>query len=255
MRRYIQELKPNAVQRPGGHGRPLPARAHGAHPHLHPRQARPGADPLPAPGPGGHPGGDLRRHRLPGPGAVHRPEVRRLQPGRGRHHAQGDGQEDRRGHARGARSASWRARRRRAIARRRPSRSSTSSSPSPATPSTRPTPSATPRIAYQTAYLKANFPAEYMTAVLMLAERHGAAPPSAWPRPPPSAPAWASASCRRTSTAAQSSSAWSASRTAARPSASGWPTSRTWGPASSRGSSPPGTRAGPSPPSRTSAGG
>ena len=30
------------------------------------------------------------------------------------------------------------------------------------------------RIAYQTAYLKANFPAEYMTAVLMLAERHGA---------------------------------------------------------------------------------
>jgi DNA polymerase-3 subunit alpha len=30
------------------------------------------------------------------------------------------------------------------------------------------------RIAYQTAYLKANFPAEYMTAVLMLAEHHGA---------------------------------------------------------------------------------
>jgi DNA polymerase-3 subunit alpha len=30
------------------------------------------------------------------------------------------------------------------------------------------------RIAYQTAYLKANFPAEYMTAVLMLSERHGA---------------------------------------------------------------------------------
>jgi len=30
------------------------------------------------------------------------------------------------------------------------------------------------RIAYQTAYLKANFPPEYMTAVLMLAEHHGA---------------------------------------------------------------------------------
>ena len=58
------------------------------------------------------------------------------------------------------------ARRRRVSRRRSSTRSSPSSSPSPATPSTRRTPPATGLIAYQTAYLKANYPIEYMTAVL-----------------------------------------------------------------------------------------
>ena len=50
-------------------------------------------------------------------------------------------------------------------------------------------------IAYQTAYLKANYPDEYMTAVLIDAP---ADPASASPRPSPSACGSASRCCRRT---------------------------------------------------------
>ena len=64
---------------------------------------------LPAPGPRRHPRRDLRRHRLPGPGAAHRAAVRRLLARPGRHHAQGDGQEERRDHGRRSASASSRA--------------------------------------------------------------------------------------------------------------------------------------------------
>ena len=104
--------------------------------------------------------------------------------------------------------------------RGRRSRSSTSSSPSPATPSTRRTPTPTARIAYQTAWLKANYPHEYLTAVLMQADSHPPAPWSASPRPTTSACASASPCCRPTSTTAASTSSSRTRTTAASPSAS-----------------------------------
>jgi DNA polymerase-3 subunit alpha len=90
MRRAMLELKPTSV-RPRGAGGALPPRPDAAHRHLLPRQARPGADRLPPRRPGRHPRLHLRRHRLPGPGAQDRAEVRRLLAGRRRHHAQGHG--------------------------------------------------------------------------------------------------------------------------------------------------------------------
>ena len=122
MRRAVQELRPNSVKdlaalvalyRPG----PMQHIAD-----LHPRQARPGGDRLPARGPGGTPGRDVRGHRLPGPGAAHRPEVRRLHAGPGGHHAQGDGQEDQGDDVRRRSSGSWRAPPPRATAASRRSR-------------------------------------------------------------------------------------------------------------------------------------
>ena len=81
-------------QGPGGDGRAVPARADAAHPDVHPGRARRGGGEVPAPGPRRDPGRDVRGHRLPGPGAADRAEVRGVLAGRSGHHAQGDGQED-----------------------------------------------------------------------------------------------------------------------------------------------------------------
>ena len=95
--------RPGAAARqhggPGGAGRALPPGPDAAHRHLLPRQARPIAGQVPAPGPRRDPRRDVRRHRLPGPGAADAQKFAGYSLGRRRHHAQGDGQEDRRAHA------------------------------------------------------------------------------------------------------------------------------------------------------------
>ena len=84
----------------------------------------------------------------------------------GRQPPQGDGQEDPRAHRQGAHRSSSTAASRRATTASSASRSSTRSSRSPTTRSTSRTRSATGYLAYQTAYLKANYPVEYLAALL-----------------------------------------------------------------------------------------
>ena len=102
MQRYIkgaQAVVPRGHRR---HDRPLPARTHGAHRHLHQRQARQDAHLLPPSQPRRPLGGDPRGHRLPGPGPPHPPGLCRLLPGTGRYGKEGDGEEDTRADAHGA---------------------------------------------------------------------------------------------------------------------------------------------------------
>ena len=142
MRRYIRDLRPNnfrdiaamvALYRPG----PME--------HIDryiPRQARRGGDPLPAPFGQGIPGGDLRGHRLPGPGAAHRAAVCRVHARAGGCFRKAMGKKVAAIMAQEKEvflKARWSA----ATRRRKPMRCSSSLSPSPGTPSTRPTPSAT----------------------------------------------------------------------------------------------------------------
>ena len=72
MRRSIEELRPDSTSRADGARRPLPPGPDAAHRHLLPRQARPLARRVPASRPRGDPRRDVRRHRLPGPGAARR---------------------------------------------------------------------------------------------------------------------------------------------------------------------------------------
>ena len=166
MRRYVKELRPTSVLRPGGHGGPLPARAHGQHPRLHPPQARPGAGDLPPPAPRAVPGEDVRHLRVPGGHHVRGQGAGRLHRARGGHprlrHPQEEvgGPAGAEGEVRHAAPPSGASRR---------------------TSSTRVFKAFEPferygfnkahatcygLIAYQTAYLKANYTVEYMTSVL-----------------------------------------------------------------------------------------
>ncbi len=135
-----------ALRGPRGVQRPLPAgRALGRHGRrVHPAQAGQEERALHPARDQADPGGDLRRHRLPGAGDADRRRRRRLHHGRGRRAAQGDGQEERRGDG----QAEGEVRRRRREARRgrgaRPRSCGTTSSPSPATASTRATAWPTP---------------------------------------------------------------------------------------------------------------
>ena len=73
MRRYVQELQPDQHRRPLRARRALPPRPDAAHPALHRRASTAEIEiTVPAPGPRRDPRRDLRRHRLPGPGAAHR---------------------------------------------------------------------------------------------------------------------------------------------------------------------------------------
>ncbi len=103
---------------------------------------------------------------LPGVDDAGRPEVRRLLAGRGRQPPQGVRQEGPGAdQARSGRS-SWRGARPPGTAQSSAPHCSTSSSRSPTTRSTRATATATGCVAYQTAYLKANYPVEYFAALL-----------------------------------------------------------------------------------------
>ena len=98
--------------RPGG---PLPSRSHEQRHdrRLRRLQARPQAGGLPASAAGADPGGNPRRHRLPGAGDADRQCLGQLFHVRGRRPAQGDGQKDSRDHGRSSRALSERRRRER----------------------------------------------------------------------------------------------------------------------------------------------
>ena len=114
------------------------------------------------------PARDLRRHHLPGAGDADRAGPGRLHARRGRPAAPRHGQEDQEGDGRAARRASSPARSSAASSAARPRRSSSCSASSPATASTRATPRAYALVAYQTAYLKANYPVEFLAASMTL---------------------------------------------------------------------------------------
>ena len=94
MRRYIRELQPIVRVRPGGHGRPLPPRAHGQHPDVHPPKARPGARRVPPSAARAVPQPDVRGVRLPGGHHGRRRGPRRLLRARGGHARLRDPQEE-----------------------------------------------------------------------------------------------------------------------------------------------------------------
>ena len=108
----------------------------------------------------------LRPDDLPGVGDAGQPEVRRLLAGRGRQPAQGLRQEDPGADGQGAGQVRRGVRAPPATAASSARSCSTSSSASPTTPSTRATPTATGSITYQTAYLKAHYPVEYLACLL-----------------------------------------------------------------------------------------
>ena len=101
IQRYIRELKPGNLGRHCGDDRPLPPRPYGQYRPFYPLQTRAGTDCLSPPQPERPAGRNLRRHRLSGPSAAYTAKFRRLQHGRSRHRAQGDGQENPRADAPG----------------------------------------------------------------------------------------------------------------------------------------------------------
>ncbi len=166
MRRYIRELRPTSVYdlaamvalyRPGPDGQ---------HPGLHPPQARPGAGDVPPPAARAVPGEDLRDLRLPGGhhGRGHRP--RRVHRARGGHARLRHPQEE---------VDACSAPRRRSSSPRPPSGASTPKvidavfkafEPFERYGFNKAHATCYGLIAYQTAYLKANYTVDYMTAVL-----------------------------------------------------------------------------------------
>ena len=121
---------------------------------------------LPPRRPRGDPRAHLRADDLPGAADARRAAAGRLHARGGRQPPQGDGQEDPRADRQGAHRSSSRAASRRATTASSASGSSTSSSRSPTTRSTSRTRSGYGFVAYQTAYLKANHPVEYLAALL-----------------------------------------------------------------------------------------
>ena len=172
MRQLLRSMRPDnfadisavlALYRPGPMGADTPQQ-------VRPAQDRPGGGQRDPPGAGraagGDPGRDLRVDRLPGTGAADRPEGRRLLARQGRPAAQGHGQEEEGGAGRGVRAFSAGMRDERLQRLGDQARSGTSWSRSPTTRSTGPTPPSYGMVSYWTAYLKANYPAEFMAALL-----------------------------------------------------------------------------------------
>ena len=166
MRRYIKQLKPSTVNdvaamialyRPGPDG---------AHHPLHRRQApaRPGH--LSPPRTHRHPQGDVRRHRLPGPGAANSSDVCGIQPWAGGHRTEGHGQEDSRPDGRGA-GALHEGRNGQRLRRIELSNYVFELiEPFAGYAFNKAHSVSYAMISYWTAYLKANYPAEFMTALL-----------------------------------------------------------------------------------------
>ena len=156
-----------------GDGRALPPRADGAAPALHRREARPRGARLPAPRPRRDPERDVRRHHLPGSGAADRARLRRLHAGAGGRDAEGDGEEDPRRHARGARTLP-RGAAERGYDARLAEQVFDLIEPFAGYAFNKAHAFSYGTIAYQTAWLKANYPEEYLTAVLIQADSHPA---------------------------------------------------------------------------------
>ena len=157
---------PDVGLRPRGDGRPLPPRPDGEHPGLHPPQARPGEGHLPPPAARAVPREDLRDLRVPGGHHVGRGGPRRVHRPGGRHARLRDPQEEVVGPARPEGAVRHPGRR----ARRRRRRSSTqvfaAFQPFERYGFNKAHATCYGLIAYQTAYLKANYTVEYMTSVL-----------------------------------------------------------------------------------------
>ena len=166
MTRYVKELKPQSIRhlaamvalyRPG----PM------AHiPNYIAPQGRAAAGRLPGPVARGHPRRELRHHRLPGPGAPDRAASGRLHARPGRHPAPGDGQEDHRGDAAASGPTSWPGAKERGYATETAEKLWEYIEPFAGYAFNKAHAFCYAFIAYQTAYLKANYPVEWMAAVL-----------------------------------------------------------------------------------------
>ncbi len=125
--RHPAQVEAAAPRGPDRAERALPARPapqrHGRR--LHRAQAGKDRDQVRAAAARADPRRHLRRHRLPGTGDAHLERRRRLHARRGRPAAQGDGEEERRGHGEDARQVRRGRRRRTGTPRRRPRTSST----------------------------------------------------------------------------------------------------------------------------------
>ena len=161
------KLKPDRFEDIIAAGRALPARARWTTSRrLHRPSSTARAARVPAPAARADPEGDLRRHRLPGAGDADRPGAGRLHARRRRPAAPRHGQEDQ-AEMDAQREALRRGRRQeRRRGRTAPSRSSTWWRSSPATASTSRHAAAYALLAYQTAYLKANYPVEFFAAAM-----------------------------------------------------------------------------------------
>ena len=94
MRDILKRFKPDRLEHLTALERALPSRPDADDRRLHQAPARPDARHLRAPGARADPARDLRRHGLPGAGDADRLGARGLHARRGRHPAQGDGQEE-----------------------------------------------------------------------------------------------------------------------------------------------------------------
>ena len=168
MRQLLRALAPNTFEDVAALHRALPAGADERQHALRLRrpQERPQAGRVLPPRRRGGARRHVRPDDLSGERDAGRPEVRRLLARRGRQPAQGDGQEDPRGDGQGARRVRGGLRARRATASSSASSCSTSSRSSPTTRSTRATRYGYGLVTYQTAYLKAHYPVEYLACLL-----------------------------------------------------------------------------------------
>ena len=110
----------------------------------------------------------LRRHRLPGTGDAHLERARRLHARRGRPAAQGDGQEEPRGDGEAARQVRRGREEERASARRRPAHIFDLMEHFAGYGFNKSHSTAYAFLAYQTAYLKANYPWHFAAALLTI---------------------------------------------------------------------------------------
>ena len=114
------------------------------------------------------PGRHLRRHRLPGTGDAHRERARRLHARRGRPAAQGDGQEERRGHGEACAASSSTARRSTGINEKKAAHIFDLMEHFAGYGFNKSHSTAYALLAYQTAYLKANYPWHFAAALLTI---------------------------------------------------------------------------------------
>ena len=168
VRDMLKRLRPDRFEDIIAVGRALSARPDGEHPALHRRQARRRNGRLPAPGARGDPQGNLRHHDLPGAGHADRPGAGGLHARRRRSVAPGDGQEDQVGDGGAAPAVSSTAPRRAASSPGSPSMIFDQMAKFAGYGFNKSHAAAYALVAYQTAYLKANHPVEFMAALMTL---------------------------------------------------------------------------------------
>ena len=195
MRRYVKELQADRGPGPGRHGRPLPPGPDGEHPQLHPPQARAGGGHLPAPVARAGAPRHVRDLRLPGRHHDRRHRHGRLHRPRGGQPVLRHPQEEGERSSTSTRRSSRPGAKRKGIPPAIVDQVFAAFEPFARYGFNKAHATCYGLIAYQTAYLKANYPVEFMTAVLngfRGARREGRR--RWWP----SAGGWGSRSGRRT---------------------------------------------------------